>query len=124
MRHIPQRILATLLWIIEAENSGARITGRFRIHPLARAFAWLWFSLVAIVGGTLFGAGVQAIWQRNASNFDGPIWIGFVAGPALLLFGVVLLRFGQSAHVRKMSEFLATTAEARVPGDEGVTARW
>jgi len=107
-----------LYGIIESESSGARIYGRFRIHPLARAFAWLWFSGVTIVGGALFSASVQAMWQRNASKFDGPIWVGFVGGPAMLLLGVALLRFGWSAHVRRISEFLVTAVEARVSGDE------
>jgi hypothetical protein len=102
-----------LYGLIEPVGAGALITGSFRMHPLVRAFAWLWFSLVTAIGGTLFIISARAVLQRSASGFDGPVWVGFIAGPGVLLLGFWLLRFGWSSQVRDIKAFLAVTVASR-----------
>jgi hypothetical protein len=104
--------------VIESRSSGARIKGTFRIHPLSRAFAWLWFGLVSVIGAVLLGASVRAVWQGNSAGFDGPLWGGLVTGPGLVLLGVALLRSGRYAHVREITAFLSMTTEGRVTSDD------
>ena len=103
--------------VIESESSGARISGGFRIHPLARAFAWLWFSFVTVVGAVLLGASIRALLQGNSAGFEGQVWVGLIVGPGLILFGIALVRFGWSTHVHAIVHFLATTTEGRISSD-------
>lgn len=106
--------------IAESEGAVTRIRGEFRAHPLVRAFAWLWFSFVAVVGAALFFASVLVLWRGDRAGFEGSPWLGLVAGPCLLLIGLVLvlMRVGWASHQHEITRFLMTTTEASVRSDK------
>ncbi len=95
-------------------GNGSEITGRFRMHPLVRAFLVLWLSGVAAFGA--LGA-----LQGPSPNSGGPRWLFPLAALAFAAFAVLMTRFGWwlgKNERRTISEFLEDLAARESPRPE------
>ena len=92
---------------LQATSSGTRIEGQFRMHRFVRIFLGVWFGFVLIVGSVLFVASLATAFGLTGRQTEGDWWIGFVVGPGLLVFGVVLVRFGKYLGETDRREILA-----------------
>ena len=90
------------------------ISGEVAMHPFVRAFMFIWFGGVILIGGTMF---VATVWTMLFSA-DGPrqnLWMGAVIPPFMLAFGFGLVRFGRYLardETRFLTDFLIQTLDA------------
>lgn len=100
----------------EEEPGGTRIEGYFAYRRFPRIFITAWFVGVVSLGTIAFISTVRdqvAGSHRMGNN----TWIGLVALPALVLFGIVLLWFSRmlsSSGERFLLEHLKATLSARI----------
>jgi hypothetical protein len=99
---------------LRAEAGGTVISGGVAMHPFVRAFMFIWFGGVILIGGTMF---VGAVWTM-LSSADGQrqhVWMGVVIPPFMLAFGLGLVRFGRYLardETRFLTDFLIQTLNA------------
>jgi hypothetical protein len=100
---------------MQAEAGGTLISGGFAMHPFVRVFMLIWFGSVILIGGSIFVAIVRGVLSGTGSNRHN-MWVGLVVPPAMLVFGVVLLRVGRFLarnESRFLTDFLIETLNAR-----------
>jgi hypothetical protein len=96
------------------ETGGTLISGGFAMHPFIRVFLLIWFGGVILIGGSIFVATVRGIFS-GTSDRQG-MWVGLLAPPIMLAFGVGLLRLGRflgRKEARFLTDFLIEKLNAR-----------
>lgn len=95
-------------------TEGTVISGEVAMHPFVRAFMFVWFSGVVLIGGTMFIATLGSLlfgsghWAQNS-------WLGVVIPPVMLAFGYGLIRFGRHLardEAKFLTDFLIQTLDA------------
>jgi len=97
------------------EEGSTVISGTLGMRPFTEAFMVIWFGLTTLIGGGVFVASVRALLDDGGASVLSS-WIGVATFPALLTFGLGLVRFGRHLardEARFLKEFLLTTLEAR-----------
>jgi hypothetical protein len=107
---------------LEPETGGTRIEGHFGIRLFPKIFMTIWFSGVISIGAIIFVETVRDL-LRGGRPFDNHPWIGLLAPPGMLLFGIGLLWFCLWLS-RSGEEFilqhLKTTLSARVEQPDSI----
>jgi len=78
----------------EPEGCGTRIEGYFDSPEWTRWFMRIWLGVVILLGVPGFVAALISIAKGTATREEGA-WVGLVVPPALILFGIVLPKFGR-----------------------------
>lgn len=79
---------------LQPEAGGTRIEGRFQMADWVQFFMWFWLGGVVLIGGAMFVACVSDV-MAGSHLVTGDAWIGIIVPPSMLLFGIVLPRFGR-----------------------------
>jgi hypothetical protein len=85
------------------EDGGTLISGTFAMHPLVRAFLFLWFGGALIMGGILFVFVVSGTLTQLEPHQN--TWLAVVVPPLVLAGGFGLIGFGRYL-ARNESKFL------------------
>ena len=101
-------------------RGGTRVEGFFDLSPWVRVFMRWWLGGVVLIGGTLFilsGLDVFA----GGRFVNGDPWVGIIVPPAMIVFGLLLPRFGRllsQGDERSILQHLETVFAARVEHPE------
>lgn len=79
---------------IQSDPAGTRIEGRFDLADSVRLFMWFWLGGVVLIGGAMFVACLSDV-IAGSHLVTGDARVGLIVPPAMLLFGIVLTRFGR-----------------------------
>ena len=80
-----------LFGIMRPQQGGTLISCTFAMHPMVRAFMFIWFGILAVVGATLTFATVKGVLISSDGNRHSPM--GIIIPLAMLIFGFALIRF-------------------------------
>lgn len=104
------------------QSRGTRIKGYFDARRDAKLFIRMWVALVILMGTPLFLESVRAAFLKTRT-IEGNLWMGLLVPLALVLFGIVLPRFGlwlgrgdETSIVALLETTLAATTE--IPSHE------
>jgi hypothetical protein len=101
---------------IQSDPGGTRIVGRFDLADWVRLFMWFWLGCVVLIGGSIFVACLSDV-MTGSRHVDGDAWVGLVVPPAMVLFGILLPRFGRlmgRGEERFILEHLQNVLNARI----------
>jgi hypothetical protein len=101
---------------IQSDPAGTRIEGYFDLADRVRLFMWFWLGGVVLIGGAIFVASVSDV-MAGSHLVTGDAWTGLIVPPAMLLFGIVLPRFGRLLgrdDETFILEYLQNTLSARI----------
>lgn len=79
---------------IQSDSAGTRIVGRFGLAEWVRLFMWFWLGGVVLIGGSIFAFSLSDV-MTGSHHVDGDARVGLIVPPAMLLFGIILPRFGR-----------------------------
>ena len=94
-----------LVVTMRPEGSGTVISGKFVMHPIIRVFTAIWFTGVIVIGGALFVRALHLFLLGSVLREDG-VWQGLVFPPCMIVFGLLLTRFGTRADIQFIEDFL------------------
>lgn len=104
---------------IETTAAGARIRGRFRLHPYVLGLTVVWFVFVVLLGIPMLLLSLFTLWAELPS-VDGYSVVGVLIPLGLLVFGVtgvrLCLRWGRSCR-DQLRTFLCETLDAVESGE-------
>jgi hypothetical protein len=101
---------------IQSDPRGTRIVGRFDLADRVRLFMWFWLGGVVLIGGSIFVACLSDV-MTGSHHIQGDAWVGLVVPPAMVLFGILLPRFGRlmgRSEERFILEQLQNVLNARI----------
>lgn len=104
----------------EPEPGGTRIEGYFDDPRWAKYFMWVWLAGVAAIGTPIFVETVMDI-TTGSHHMSGDMWVGLIVPSVLVLFGIVLPRFGRllgKEDRQFILEFIQKTLDARIEGPQ------
>jgi hypothetical protein len=102
------------------EPGGTRIEGYFDMPRWAKYFMRIWLTGVALIGAPIFVTTMIDL-TRGTHYMTGDLWVGLIVPPALVLFGIVLPKFGPllgKGDERFILEFVQNTLAARIEEPE------
>lgn len=107
---------------VEPEYGGTRIEGYFDMTRWVKLFMRVWLGGVVLFGGPLFVMSLLDV-TTGSHHTTGDTWVGVIVPPSMILFGILLPKFGRllgCGEERFLLEFLQGTLAARVEEMPGV----
>ena len=100
---------------LKEDSGGTIITGTFGLHTFVKAFMYFWFGFIVLFGG-VFWIVVVGAHILSGKLPQGEAWMGVLIPPALVVFGIGLLKLGK--HLSKdehsfIKDFLINLLDAK-----------
>jgi hypothetical protein len=104
---------------LSAEGQGTQVEGHFDMDPWVKIFMGVWLGFVILMG-------IPILISTLSGNIEGDARVGLIVPPAMILFGLLLPKFGRligRGEENFLREFLKNTLAAKEESSDFVISQ-